>query len=229
LSGFEGTLVTDGYGVYASYVKDHLNVNHGQCWMHNRRGYCYAQDDDAESAAYAMDLIKELYDHDAFLKESTLDQAGALEYRLKNYKPIVNTFFDWAEEQCQRTDITPASPYGNALRYSLNREQALRLFLSDPNVTMDTIDVERGIRPLAMGKRNWLFNWSGVGAHYTAVAQSLIVSCRMNGIHPGDFLVDVLQRVDSHPASEIDDLTPSRWKEKYGNSLQPPCTGQLQV
>ena len=217
LKGFEGALVTDGYGVYASYVKAHANITHAQCWMHNRRGYHYATDDEPEACEHAMELIAKLYAHDTFIKKSRFDHAKALEYRLQHCTPIVDTFFDWVETQCHRADITPSSPFGKAVRYSRNHEQALRVFLGDPTIPMDTGAVERGIRPMPMGARNWLFNWSEVGAHYTAVIQSLIVSCRMNGIHPRDYLVDVLQRIDQHPASQIDELTPSQWADRYGN------------
>jgi len=93
------------------------------------------------------------------------------------------------------------------------------VFLSDANVPMDTGAVERGLRVIPMGKKNWLFNWTEVGAEYTGIIQSLIVSCRMQDINPNTYLTDVLQRVSLHPASKVDELTPKNWKEKYGNNF----------
>lgn len=219
LHGFNGTLVTDGYGVYASYVRDHANVTHAQCWMHNRRGYFYAKEDAPEEAAYAMELIAQLYAQEGLAKERANDQQAVLDYRLKHHQLLVDRFFDWVDEQRQRVDVSPKSPLGEALRYSVNHEAQLRVFLGDPNVPLDTGAVERGLRPIPMGRRNWLFNWSEVGAHYTGIIQSLIVTCRMQGIHPRDYLVDVLQRIDLHPASKIDELTPSQWKKRYGKNF----------
>ena len=84
---------------------------------------------------------------------------------------------------------------------------------------MDTGAVERSLRVIPMGKKNWLFNWTEVGAEHTGIIQSLIVSYRMQGINPNVYLTDVLQRVSQHPASKVDELTPKNWKEKYANNL----------
>jgi hypothetical protein len=68
-----------------------------------------------------------------------------------------------------------------------------------------------------MGRRNWLFCWSEVGAAWVATIQSLLVTCRLQGVDPYTYLVDVLQRVGDHPASEVIELTPRRWKERFAD------------
>lgn len=123
------------------------------------------------------------------------------------------------DEQCRRLDLLPQSPFAKALKYSLHHEQKLNVFLTDPAVPIDTGAVERAIRPIPMGRRNWLFSWTEVGAQQTGIIQSLIQTCRMQGINPADYLTDVLQRVDTHPASRIDELTPRIWKTKYGENF----------
>jgi hypothetical protein len=219
LENFTGTLVTDGYAAYKTYVKDREAVTHAQCWMHNRRNYVYAETDEPEAVAQALEIIGALYQHEHIIKDRQLDDKAKLKYRATHCKPVVDAFYAWVDEQCQRPDLSPKSPFSEALRYSLNHEQALKVFLSDPCVPADTGAVERALRVIPLGRRNWLFNWSEVGAKYTGIIQSLIVTCRMHQINPSDYLTDVLQRVDMHPASAIDELTPRLWKEKYGNNF----------
>ncbi len=74
-----------------------------------------------------------------------------------------------------------------------------------------------------MGRKNWLFCWSEAGAHDVGILQSLIVTCRLHGINPYDYLVDVLQRIDRHPASQVAALTPRLWKQHFaGDPLRSP-------
>ncbi len=218
LKDFTGTLVTDGYPVYSAYVKDNQSVTHAQCWMHNRRGYVEAEKEEPKAVAHALEMIGLLYAHETMIKDKQLDDVAALNYRTDYCKPVVETFFDWVQAQRQRADLNPKSDFTKALQYSANHEDKLKIFLSDPRVPADTGAVERGLRPIALGRRNWLFSWTEVGAQYTGIIQSLIATCRMHKINPADYLTDVIERVDTHPASAVDELTPRLWKEKYGKS-----------
>jgi transposase len=92
---------------------------------------------------------------------------------------------------------------------------ALSVFLADPTVPLDTNHLERQIRPIALGRRNWLFCWTKVGARYVGIVQSLLASCRLQGVDPYIYLVDVLQRIDRHPAFEVQLLTPRLWKQHF--------------
>ena len=105
-----------------------------------------------------------------------------------------------------------------ALNYMMNRQASLRVFLTNPGVSMDTNTLERGLRVIPMGKKNWMFCWSEVGAKYVGIIQSLLVTCKMQGINPYVYLVDVLQRVSTHPASKVHELTPRIWKDKFGEN-----------
>ena len=81
----------------------------------------------------------------------------------------------------------------------------------------DTNHLERGIRPIAMGRRAWLFCWSELGAEHVGIIQSLLSTCRLQGVDPHTYLVDVLQRIDTHPASDVIALTPRIWKARFGD------------
>lgn len=82
---------------------------------------------------------------------------------------------------------------------------------------IDTNHLERALRPIPMGRKNWLFCWTEVGAEAVATVQSLLVSCRLHDIDPYDYLVDVLQRIDTHPASEVHLLIPRLWKQHFAD------------
>jgi len=103
----------------------------------------------------------------------------------------------------------------------LEREKELKVFLENPDVPLDTNHLERQIRPIAVGRKNWLFCWTEVGAKYTGVAQSLISTCVLHDVDPFTYLVDVLQRLETHPAAKVHELTPRIWKEKFAASPIP--------
>jgi hypothetical protein len=105
--------------------------------------------------------------------------------------------------------------------------RALSVYLDDPAVPINTNQIERTVHPIPLGRRNWLFCWSEIGAEAVAIIQSLIVTCRLHAIDPYDYLVDVVQRVDQHPASEVHLLTPRRWKEQFAaNPLRSDLQGR---
>ena len=215
LQDFQGTLITDGYPVYRAYTKDNENVIHAQCWMHARRYFINAEKEEPALVAHALDFIRTLYQHDKAIKDKNLVDKSCQDYRTVHCKPVMDQFFEWCQRQAERIDILPQSLFAKAIQYARNHEAELKVFLSDANVPMDTGAVERSLRVIPMGKKNWLFNWTEVGAEHTGIIQSLIVSCRMQGINPNAYLTDVLQRVSQHPASKVDELTPKNWKEKY--------------
>jgi transposase len=114
--------------------------------------------------------------------------------------------------------LLPSHPFAHAARYALEREAALNVFLAYPHVPIATNHLEREIRAIALGRRNWLFCWTEVGARHVGILQSLLASCRLQGVDPYLYLVDVLQRVDTHPAFEVQLLTPRLWKQHFADS-----------
>ena len=88
-----------------------------------------------------------------------------------------------------------------ALAYARERRFGLEVYLTDPDVPIDTNHLERALRAIPMGRKNWLFCWTELGAKHVGIMQSLIVTCRLHQIDPYDYLVDVLQRVGQHPAT----------------------------
>ena len=128
---------------------------------------------------------------------------------------MVEAFFVWLQAQFAAQGLLPNSPLTHALAYAREREIGLKVYLDDPQVAIDTNHLERALRVIPMGRKNWLFCWTEVGAKYVGVMQSLIVTCRLHDINPYDYLVDVLQRISEHPAARVAELTPRRWKQLF--------------
>jgi len=218
LGAFDGTLVTDGYGAYEKFRKHNQALTHAQCWVHCRRRFDEAKDAEPESVAVALAYIGRIYEHEAYLRDKAIDGLGKLEYRINNILPVVEGFFSWCYEQRQRIDLVNSNPLSKALAYAMKREQALKVFLSDPDVPPDTNHLERALRVIPMGRRNWLFSWTEVGAEQVGIIQSLLVTCKLHNVNPYVYLVDVLQRIGSHPASRVEELTPRLWKERFADA-----------
>ena len=219
---FSGTLVSDGYEAYARYARQNTLVTHAECWAHTRRYFERAKEADPEAAAQALELIGELYRIEAHIRDKKLMDTTKLKYRTEHSEPAVQAFWQWCDKQCQRHDLLPSHPLTKALKYAMARTDSLKVFLSDPDVPIDTNHLERALRPIPMGRKNWLFCWTELGAKQVGIIQSLLVTCKLHGINPHTYLVDVLQRISQHPASRVIELTPRIWKEKFADN--PLCS-----
>ncbi len=218
LGDFQGTLVTDGYGAYEKFDKKNQAMVHAQCWVHCRRVFEEAKAAEPEAVAIALAYIGRLYEHEAYLRDNDITDEKKLKYRTENSLPVVQAFFGWCHEQRQRIDLVKSNPLTKALAYAMKREPSLKVFLSDPEVPMDTNHLERALRVIPLGRRNWLFSWTEIGAEHVGIIQSLLVTCRLHDINPYDYLVDVLQRISTHPAAKVEELTPRLWKEKFAEN-----------
>jgi transposase len=207
-------LLTDGYQAYASFAKK-VGVTNAQCWAHSRREFFEAQGAEPQAAAEALRQIGVLYDIEREIRERKLSGENKRLHRLTHSKPLVDAFFDWVNHQFEQQGLLPSNPLTKALAYVRARRAGLEVFLSDPAVQMDTNHLERALRVIPQGRKNWLFCWTEVGAEHAGIVQSLIVTCRLHGIDPYTYLVDVLQRVGEHPASRVAELTPRLWKQFF--------------
>jgi transposase len=210
-------LLTDGYEAYARYATK-TGVTHAQCWVHCRRGFHEALGAEPLAAAEALRQIGVLYDIERDIRELALTGEARRAHRFAHSKPLVEAFFEWVDRQLVRQGLLPSNPLTKALAYARERRASLQVFLSDPDVPIDTNHLERALRVIPMGRRAWLFCWTEVGAKYAGIWQSLIVTCRLHEVDPYTYLVDVLQRVGSHPASRVAELTPRLWKQHFADN-----------
>jgi transposase len=209
-------LLTDGYAAYERYAKK-IGITHAQCWAHSRRGFFEALGDEPAGAASALEQIKAMYAVEEDIRDKKLAGEAKQIHRLMYSKPLVEYFFDWVDRELARQGFTPSNPYIQALNYVRERRQGLEVFLTDPDVPIDTNHIERALRVIPMGRKSWLFCWTELGAKHVGIIQSLIVTCRLHGVDPYTYLVDVLQRVSLHPASRVAELTPRLWKQLFAD------------
>jgi len=215
LGKFCGVLLTDGYIVYERFALKVQSLVHAQCWSHTRRQFGEATRAEPQLVAVALDHIEGIYREEAEIRKQGLAAEAKLAHRSEVTKPRVEAFFAWLKQTVITAVRLPSHPFGQAARYALEREAARKVFLANPDVPIDTNHLEREIRPSALGRKNWLFCWTEVGARHVGIIQSVLASCRLQGVDPYVYLVDVLQRVDTHPALEVHLLTPRLWKPHF--------------
>jgi len=207
-------LLSDGYGAYKAWAKK-TGAVHAECWVHTRRQFFEAKQAAPPQAQQAQQLIGKIYEVEEEIRRRGLSGSDKRLHRLTHAKPRVERFFAWVDEQLAGQGLLPSNRLTQALNYARVRRDALQVFLDDPDVAPDTNHLERALRVIPMGRRNWLFCWSEVGAEIVGIAQSLIVTCKLHDIAPATYLTDVLQRVGQHPAARVAELTPRLWKQHF--------------
>jgi transposase len=217
LKDFKGTILSDGYSAYACYAQQTEGIVHAQCWIHVRRKFIEAENTAPDLAPQVVALIGELYRLEAEIRKKGLIDEEKRLYRQKHCAPVVDAIFAWGKNAMTHPNLTPKHAMSKALNYMLTREASLRVFLDDAAVAPDTNQIERQIRPIALGRKNWLFCWTEIGAEHVAIIQSLICTCKLHDIDPKVYLLDVLQRVAIHPASRVEELTPRKWKSLFAD------------
>jgi transposase len=156
----------------------------------------------------ALGFIRQLYAVEAEAKY--LDPDQRLRIRKERSATLVSEMKAWLNVEVMK--VLPKSPMGEAIRYALGQWKALQQFLEDGEVPLDTNAIERLLRGVAVSRKNFLFVASPEGGRWAAGAYTLIESCKINGVEPYRYLKDVLLRVWTHPANEIDLLMPRLWR-----------------
>lgn len=213
LGGYRGYIQADAFPGYDGlYGKD--KATEVGCWGHARRKFDEAKQTDPLRANQMLALIAKLYVIEDRAQEEHLDAEGVKALRQKFSKPILEgeikpLLESWGPE------VLPKSPIGKAVTYALNQWEALNRYLDNGILSIDNSLSERVIKLVALGRKNWLFSGSDEGAQRAAILYSLIASCKLCQIDPFVYLRDVLERINTHPAHRIDELTPPQWKELF--------------
>jgi transposase len=152
------------------------------------------------------------------IRENRLDDQAALELRGDQSRRVVTEFFEWLRTELAQVALLPTNPFTIAANYALQRKPGLEIFLGNPAVSIDTNHLERSLRPIPMGRKNWLFCWTEVGAERVGIIQSLISTCVLHEVDPYTYLVDVLQRIATQPAAQVEQLVPRLWAENFADS-----------
>ena len=209
LKDFKGYLQTDGYNVYDIF-KENKDITVLHCMAHARRKFFEAKKNNPDVAAYALEQIGLLYAIERKAKEQKLTADEIFELRQSEALPVLESLGKWMKE-IYLTSL-PKSTIGKALGYSVQRWPELMMYASDGKLNIDNNPVENSIRPVAIGRKNYLFAGSHEAAGRSGMLYSFLGTCKLNGINPFIWLQDVLRRISNHPINKIEELLPQNWK-----------------
>lgn len=210
LESFKGYLQTDGYAVYEKHGK-RKDVIHLACWAHARREFERALDNDKVRAQMALSMIQALYAVERKAKEQGLDAEAIKELRLKESLPVINELGKWIFEQIKST--LPKSQIAKAMQYSYCRWDALSAYLYDGNLLIDNNQIENAIRPLALGRKNYLFAGSHDAAQRAAMIYSFFAICKKHSVNPFHWLKHTLQNICTINHKHITNLYPQNFNK----------------
>ena len=217
LGNYSGYLQADAYAGYDELYR-RGDVEEVGCWAHARRKYWDARKTDRRRAYQAVAYIARLYrvEREAreYEEENGLSKEERVRYRCsvrrEKSRAILDEFKEWLGEEKEM--VLPKSPMGEAIGYTLGQWDALKRYVEDGALAIDNNVAEQNMRPVAIGRKNWLFAGSDNGGRRAAVVYSLIQTCKRHGIDPFAYLRDVLDRIADHPITRIEELTPLAWK-----------------
>ena len=204
LKDFNGRLQTDGYSAYESLGNP--NIKLFCCMAHARRYFEQALDNDAVRAEYILKQIQELYAVERMAREQNFTHQQRYDLRQAKSMPVLKTIGAWLKENI--IQVLPKSPIGKAIAYSLERWEKLSYFATDGEVEIDNNLVENAIRPVALGRKNYLFAGSHEAAQRAAMIYSMFSSCKKNEIEPYEWLTNVLTKIPDTKSSELHLLLP---------------------
>lgn len=207
-----GILQADAYpgfnDLYEKRADGSQQFREAACWAHLRRDfYDVWTGTKSEIAKEALDQIGKLYDIEREIAGQSAETRRSV--RQEKSKPKVTAFKTWAEHQLTR--IPGKSDLAKAFRYGLSRWPSFCLFLGDGRVAIDNNAAERGMRPIGVGRRNWLFAGADTGAETLARALTVIETAKMNDLDPQAYLADILDRIHDHKNNRLDELLPWNW------------------
>ena len=211
LADFKGIIQTDGYVVYDALFENHPDIHLTFCMAHARRKFVDAVKDDEQYANYVLDEIQKLYLLEAKMREENLTWEQRTEVRKKHADPILESLGNWLREN--QYSYRPASPMGKAIGYAHRRWAGLSAYVLHGQMEIDNNLVENAVRPLAIGRKNYLFAGSHNAAELTAAMYSFMASCKKNNLNEFEWLKDVFERIQSHKQKDLYQLLPSNWKE----------------
>ena len=204
LKDFIGYLQTDGYEVYNKFNKE--NITHVLCMAHARRYFEQALSNDKEHAEYALKEIQKLYAVEKYCRENNLSVYDRLDLRQEKSVPILQELYQWLKDTVVK--VTPTSAIGKAIAYALPRWERLILYAHDGRLEIDNNLVENAIRPIAIGRKNYLFAGSHEAAQTAAMFYSLLGTCKLKAIEPFQWLKNLFEILPDYKANKLEELLP---------------------
>lgn len=207
LKKFTGYLQTDGYGAYEQFViRKEIEVLY--CMAHARRYFSEAVDNDKVRSEYVLAEMQKLYKIEREIHELTAQE----KYKVRQQQsvPILKELGAWMVDQYGQ--VTPKSAIGKALQYSMKRWEGLSRYATNGKLMIDNNLIENNIRPIALGRKNYLFAGSHEAAQKMAMIYSLLGTCKLHGVNPHEWLTKVFEELPNRNVNNIEDLLPQNFK-----------------
>jgi transposase len=212
LAGYQGYIHADAYAGYNPLYAG--GATHVGCWMHTRRNFFEAKESDPARAHEALARIRLLYAVEAECKQKGLQGAELAAYRQERAGPVLQGFADWLAQEVPRA--LPKSKIGEAMIYAANQWPTLVRYVQDGRLTIDNAPAEQAIRPLAVGRRNWLQIAGDGGLHSAAVLLSIAASAKRNRVQAWEYIQHILTACAARSAdSDFSDLLPDAWAKAH--------------
>ena len=214
LDGFKGYLQTDGYAAYEK-IGARAQITHLGCWAHARREFDKALCNDPGRAGYALSHIQRLYAVERMARIQKLGPADRKELRLSQSLPIINDLGKWMTGEYKK--VLPKDSIGKAMAYCINRWDQLSAYLKDGSLEIDNNLVENQIRPVAVGRKAYLFAGSHEAAQRAAMVYSFLAICKKHEVDPFQWLRHTLENINTTKYKEVRSLYPQNFKSRRGS------------
>jgi hypothetical protein len=216
LKNYRGTIQSDGYTAYDVFDKPG-EITLLACMAHARRKFDEALQNDPEAARYVLTEMQKLYEVERQARELNLSFDDRKSLRIEKSLPVLNDLEKWMKEKI--VEVLPKSAIGIAISYTLGLWNRLIRYLDDGRYEIDNNLVENSIRPVALGRKNYLFAGSHEGAERAAMMYSFLGTCKKNDINYFTWLKDILERIPEHKANRLEELLPGEWI-KHSNAIK---------
>jgi len=212
LRDFTGVLHSDKYGAYES-LANREDIIWCPCFAHIRRKFVEMEHGDLTFRDWVIDKLRNLFAIEKLAWE--LSPEERLDLRQNKAVPVLDKLTAIIEEKSCDASILPKSSFKKALSYFMGLRSHLKNYTQHPFAHLDNNVAERAVRPLALGRKNWLFFGSERGGKASAILFSLIQTCRALEINPREYLEDVCRKFMSYPFNKVEDLLPDNWSRLF--------------
>lgn len=214
LGAYKGAVQCDGYDAYDQFEKND-NITVYGCWAHARRKFVDALNEDNRLATEALCFIRKIYKVESDADKAGLNADERKEQRLKISYPTIRLFETWMKETYLK--VLPNSKMGDAIEYTYSLLPRLSRYVNDGRINIDNNLIENAIRPLALGRKNYLFCGNDASAYRAAIVYSLISTCKAVDVDPRTWMEDVLRKIPYYQRDQRDlaELLPFNWKNRY--------------
>ena len=211
LKDFKGFLQTDGYNVYDE-LGQWESITLLGCMAHARRYFDKSLLNDKERSEEMLSQVQRLYKTEAFARNNHHSYEERYNLRQKEANPILDEMKAWLDREALQ--VLPKSTMGKAIGYMLGRWKYLKRYVEDGRFEIDNNLIENAIRPVALGRKNYLFAGSHNGARRAALIYTLVANAKLQGLEPFAYMRDVLSQIADYPYKELADLLPVNWENQ---------------